>query len=222
MTKEEKIERLRRKKLAARRKRMRFRRRAYTLLLVCVIVLIAIVFFNAGKKSANDTVSNNAIPTAGAGSVGATGNSFNGANSQNDEYTGLGNVEKTAATGYQNPNQSYRMDVSTGNANINLLEIEENGGDAVAQAKNAMQNTAFFNGVNNSVNNVLLSYAPDGVWHAIKTTDGDICAFFTGHHEGDSFRVTFNLLNDGTFYLQDVRINDENISEPVVFIAQLL
>lgn len=227
MTKEEKLERIRRKKIAQRRRRIKRRRRAYALLLICVFVGVAIIFYRAGAKKGEKSVSGNALATAGAGAGESTTDSEYSTGYNADyslgEYTGLGTMTDSISNNSAfNPRANMKLDVSTGVANVDLKIVEENGGDVLNSAKDAMQNRAYFTGCSTTVNNILTMYAPDGKWHAIKTTSSQICVFYSGHHERDEFKVTFMLYNDGTFYLQDVSINNELLSDPIVYITEIL
>ena len=236
MTKEEKQERIRRKRIAAKKRKIRLRRRAYALLLIFVLILVGYIFFKAGERKSANSVSSNGMVSAGAGSAG-TGSattsdlysSKDGTKTRlddegyNDIYSGVGaDIISVSDNSYYNPNGALKQDVSTGTANINLLAVEESGGNVLLAAKDAMKNRAYFNGTNNTVNNILMMHAPDGEWHAIKTTDNKVCVFFEGHHDKDEFKVTFTMLNDGTFYLQNISINNELISEPIVYITEIL
>lgn len=225
MTREEKLERLKRKKIAQRRRKIKRRRRAYALLLICIFVGMAIIFYKAGAKSGQQSVSGNEMPAVGAASDIYKGTTDEDAASQYslDEYSGVGSVDNSVSgNSFYNPTANMKLDVSTGVANVDLNIVKESGGDVLNSAKDAMINRAYFTGCSNSVNNILTLYAPDGKWHAIKTTGSEVCVFYTGHHEHDVFKVTFLMYNDGSFYLQGVSINNELISDPVVYIEEIL
>lgn len=104
---------------------------------------------------------------------------------------------------------------------MDFSTVSENRVEMVAKAKQAMAGVAHFTGSNLTVNEALSAYG-SGEWHAIFNKQEDLCVFYTGERDGVSFRINFELFDDGTFALVSASRNGEMIEDYESFVESIV
>lgn len=122
---------------------------------------------------------------------------------------------------YRTVSGSSVIDVRGGTAVVDFSSVSENRAEMTARAKQAMAGVAHFTGSNLTVNEVLSSYG-SGQWHAILNKQDDLCVFYTGERDGVSFRINFELYDDGTFVLVSASRNGEMIEDYEGFVKGIV
>lgn len=193
----------RRKRIKKKRKKLAMRRRAYALLLCAFMVLIAFIFFKAGKKSGDLSVSGNDLLSAGA-------EGFMGKSNENEL------IDNNADYPVQSMIESTIMSDNTvlkGHVTIDVEPVTDEDGNTVpiddktmlSEAKKAMGRSV--------ISQTLLQFLPDGGWHAITTTSNELCVFFSGHHDDKSVRFVYVFYSDGSFELQEIRVDGTAVED---------
>lgn len=113
------------------------------------------------------------------------------------------------------------LDVTKGQAAVDLSLVTEESIKKVQSAKAAMMQASYFQGTSQTVNQYLSAYG-EGEWHGIQDVSGDICVFYEGSREvierpvgadgqelepvyrDVTFRILFTVYEDGSFQVIEV------------------
>lgn len=192
------------------KRRLRIKRRIYFCLFLSV--LAATVFLLWRWRQSGSSVSGNVVSQNSAVPEN---------HSVSEEVAGVPGAQLPVDEVYTTVSGSSLIDVTGGTAVVDFSTVSENRVEMVARAKQAMAGVAHFTGSNLTVNEVLNAYGA-GEWHAIFNKQDDLCVFYTGERDGVSFRINFELLDDGTFVLVSASRNGEEIEDYVGFVTDIV
>ena len=193
------------------KKRLRIKRRIYFCLFLFVVGA-AIMLLTKWKKSGS-SISENSVSSDTAVSSNHTVSSEEVAQIPGSQLP-VSQAYNTTVSG------SSLLDVTRGTAVVDLSAVSENRLEMTVRAKQAMAGVAYFSGSNLTVNEILSAYGA-GEWHAILNKQDDLCVFYKGERDGVSFRINFELFDDGTFILVSASRNGENIEDFEGFVSSI-
>lgn len=236
-------EEIRRLKIKRKRKLMLKRKRRFYALLFVVLALFIVMFIVRfkGEKNNSSSISSN---TAGLPSAGASEVSGAYENNESDDASVLDTEEYYDEYAYTVSSDSAmrpnaRLDVTKGQAAVNLETISGNSIEKVKAAKYAMSTVAYFPGTTRTVNDYFEAYG-EGKWHGIQDAQDNILVFYEGkrseiryetdvsqnviavHGPEKPFKISMIMYDDGSFVVQNVIESGNNIDDYESFLMDII
>lgn len=195
----------------AMQKRRILKRRIYFCMLL--ILLLTVLLLLLRWKKGSDSLSGNTVSEGRAVSENTT---------ISGETLGIPSSQlPISGERYDTVSGSSLLDVTGGTAVVDFSTVSENKAGIAEKAKQAMAGQAHFTGSNITVNEAFSVYG-SGEWHALVNQQDDICVFYTGERDGVTFRINFEIYEDGTFVLVSASRGGEEIEDFAGFVMGIV